>query len=149
MLVAGGDGSVSWVLGGDGIESLPADVAREQLPVAVLPLGTGNDLAKSLGWGTTYSAHGNGVVPHLLKIVAGKEGLLDRWTVTVRDDSGDRNNSHSRGDGDGDAAGTSAPEPRDQSPSTPTAVPKERGDDGSTTKAVSYTHLTLPTIYSV
>lgn len=83
VLVAGGDGTVSWVLGADGIESLPSDVDRAQLPVAVLPLGTGNDLANALGWGTKYSAHGNGVIPHLLKVVKGKERLLDRWAITV------------------------------------------------------------------
>ena len=54
ILAAGGDGTVSWVLGADGIESLPDNISRSQVPVSVLPLGTGNDLAKSLGWTTKY-----------------------------------------------------------------------------------------------
>lgn len=49
ILVAGGDGTVTWVLGCIaelGIEPPP--------PVAVLPLGTGNDFALNFGWGNAF-----------------------------------------------------------------------------------------------
>jgi len=83
LLVAGGDGTVSWVLGKDGVDCLPESIQKSQLPVAILPLGTGNDLAKSFRWNSSYSPHDHGIVPHLLRVVEANERLLDRWTVTA------------------------------------------------------------------
>ena len=47
IIVAGGDGTVTWVLGT--ILELGLD---PQPPVAVMPLGTGNDFSFNFGWGT-------------------------------------------------------------------------------------------------
>ena len=48
VLVAGGDGTVARVI--EASLNLDADLRP---PIAILPLGTGNDLARTLGWGGT------------------------------------------------------------------------------------------------
>jgi diacylglycerol kinase (ATP) len=47
LVICGGDGTVMWV-----VESLQrAKVDHMKVPVAMLPLGTGNDFSRVLGWG--------------------------------------------------------------------------------------------------
>jgi len=48
VMVAGGDGTVGWVLGCLG--QLYVQNRGPVPPVAVIPLGTGNDLSRSFGW---------------------------------------------------------------------------------------------------
>lgn len=78
VLVCGGDGTVGWVLGV--LEQLELEYVP---PVAILPLGTGNDLARVMGWGGGFV--GGSVVPVLRKVSEAHVALLDRWTVDCRD----------------------------------------------------------------
>ena len=49
ILAAGGDGTVAWIL------KTVRELALDPEPhVAVMPLGTGNDLSLSFGWGNTF-----------------------------------------------------------------------------------------------
>uniref|UniRef100_A0A7S3Z6U3 Diacylglycerol kinase n=1 Tax=Lotharella globosa TaxID=91324 RepID=A0A7S3Z6U3_9EUKA len=77
ILVCGGDGSVSWVL--TAIDKLKFE--QRDPPVAVLPIGTGNDLARVLGWGGSYS---DAAVETLLHdVLHAHTFILDRWDVST------------------------------------------------------------------
>lgn len=76
ILVCGGDGTVGWVL-----SALDEIGCVRQPPIAILPLGTGNDLARVLGWGSGFSTRD--VSELLTEVAAAHVSLLDRWQVTI------------------------------------------------------------------
>ncbi|XP_065054788.1 diacylglycerol kinase zeta-like isoform X2 [Rhopilema esculentum] len=77
ILVCGGDGSVGWVL--SEIDRLKMNPTP---PVAILPLGTGNDLSRFLGWGGGYTDEPLSRI--LTQIESGVVEKLDRWNLDVR-----------------------------------------------------------------
>eukprot|EP00980_Cylindrotheca_fusiformis_P022873 scaffold9857_cov127-Cylindrotheca_fusiformis.AAC.19 len=81
ILVCGGDGTVSWIV--STIEKLNL---QRWPPIAILPLGTGNDLARVHGWGGGYS--NESLVDILQQVAESYVSWLDRWEMTVESKKG-------------------------------------------------------------
>lgn len=75
VIVCGGDGTVGWVL-----------AVMEQMewkhgapPIAIIPMGTGNDLSRSFYWGGRYKD--KPVKKVLYDVTEAEVGELDRWRI--------------------------------------------------------------------
>lgn len=77
--VAGGDGTFSWVA------SVVESRGLSHVALAPIPLGSGNDISRALGWGVKYP--GAAALPTLVEYLRGRgvvrERLLDVWRVSV------------------------------------------------------------------
>lgn len=79
VLVCGGDGTVGWVLAA--LEEMRHQLACPEPSVAILPLGTGNDLGRVLRWGAGYS--GEDPFSVLVSVDEADAVLMDRWTILL------------------------------------------------------------------
>ncbi|KAK6944266.1 Diacylglycerol kinase, catalytic domain [Dillenia turbinata] len=89
IVVAGGDGTVGWVLGclaelnKQGREPIP--------PTGIIPLGTGNDLSRSFGWGGSFPfAWKSAVKRSLHRAMTGPICRLDSWHVLISMPAGEK-----------------------------------------------------------
>ncbi|CAD5178457.1 diacylglycerol kinase 1 [Musa acuminata AAA Group] len=82
ILVCGGDGTVGWVL-----DAIDKQNYESPPPVAILPAGTGNDLARVLSWGGGLGAiqRQGGLCTVLHHIEHAAVTILDRWKITIED----------------------------------------------------------------
>ncbi|KAL4345091.1 hypothetical protein HN51_063144 [Arachis hypogaea] len=80
VLVCGGDGTVGWVL-----NAIDKQNFASPPPVAILPAGTGNDLARVLSWGSGLGPveRQGGLSTLLHHIEHAAVTILDRWKVSI------------------------------------------------------------------
>ncbi|XP_047323446.1 diacylglycerol kinase 7-like [Impatiens glandulifera] len=82
IVVAGGDGTVGWVLSCLGV--LIKQKREPVPPTAIMPLGTGNDLSRSFGWGGSFPYNWNSAVKSTLdKVCTSSVCRLDSWHVSI------------------------------------------------------------------
>jgi len=81
ILVCGGDGTVSWI-----ISTIEKMNLQRWPPIAILPLGTGNDLARVHGWGGGYS--NESLIEILQQVAESYISWLDRWELTIENKKG-------------------------------------------------------------
>eukprot|EP00891_Asterochloris_glomerata_P008689 jgi/Astpho2/8689/Aster-05259 len=82
LIAAGGDGTISWIL-----QAVRQAQLTPEPPVSVMPLGTGNGVARNLGWGKKINKKwisSPQAVAEVLKDVAeAKVRDLDMWQITL------------------------------------------------------------------
>ena len=88
VLVCGGDGTVSWIIG-----VLEKMNLTRWPPIAILPLGTGNDLARVHGWGGGYN--NESLLNILRQISRAYVSMLDLWELDISNKTGRRKENKS------------------------------------------------------
>jgi len=88
IVACGGDGTVAWVM------KVIKDLELDPPPaVAIVPLGTGNDLSRTYKWGRTFKPkwirNSSALYDHLKEMSDGVYKELDCWSVDVRAPSKD------------------------------------------------------------
>ncbi|KAK7867599.1 hypothetical protein R5R35_005292 [Gryllus longicercus] len=87
ILVCGGDGTIGWVL--QCLDNVGQDSECSSPACAIVPLGTGNDLARVLRWGPGYTG-GEDPLNLLRDVIDAEEIRLDRWTVVFHPEDPDK-----------------------------------------------------------
>eukprot|EP01071_Lankesteria_metandrocarpae_P009877 Lankesteria_metandrocarpae@DN5258_c0_g1_i3.p2 len=80
VLICGGDGTVCWVV--SELHKQFGTSSDIYVPVGLLPVGTGNDLSRILGWGVCFDGD---VQRSLQRVQKAHSTLLDVWEYKVYD----------------------------------------------------------------
>ncbi|KAL3117994.1 hypothetical protein niasHT_005237 [Heterodera trifolii] len=107
ILAAGGDGTVGWVL--QCLDIAKQDAACFSPPCAVLPLGTGNDLARVLRWGGGYTGE-ESAADILKEVIEAEEVRLDRWAIVFHEEERSQPSAAGMDEGQNEAQLMSNPE---------------------------------------
>ena len=75
IIACGGDGTAGWVL--SAMDEI--DFGGDPPAIAMIPLGTGNDLARTFGWGGGYVDES--IRDILEKVINGCVIKMDRWSI--------------------------------------------------------------------
>ena len=79
IIVCGGDGTILWVIE----EILRYGLDPEKVCFGVIPIGTGNDFSRSLGWGSSPISFNHRNITELQKMVRkwinGEKKHFDLW----------------------------------------------------------------------
>lgn len=78
VIIAGGDGSLIWTVEMVHSQSIPL----EKLAFAILPFGSGNDLAATLGWGRDPPS--NQMEPYMFLWLKAEPYQLDIWRIKIK-----------------------------------------------------------------
>ena len=84
LIACGGDGTVKWVL---------SELKKRQLlhlGIAIVPLGTGNDLSRVLGWSGSPPKHLatiGALRKHIHSVACARVQPFDQWDITVHVDA--------------------------------------------------------------
>jgi len=83
VIACGGDGTVSWINSIFDKFLKDKTIMKEEVPpIGVVPLGTGNDLSRVLGWGGGYE--GESAISLFKELAFNSEIIeMDRWKVTL------------------------------------------------------------------
>lgn len=83
VIVVGGDGTIPWVLG----EVLNEGINLARITLGIIPIGTGNDFSRSLGWGSKTVVVSKDNYKDLSSLVKrwikAPIGTYDMWDVIV------------------------------------------------------------------
>ncbi|KAJ8610176.1 hypothetical protein CTAYLR_008738 [Chrysophaeum taylorii] len=84
VIVCGGDGTMTWIMASvDGVrERLGLDATRHEVMVSMMPLGTGNDLSRTFGWGGKFRSACT-KASWVAAVEKAEPTRLDRWLVSV------------------------------------------------------------------